>query len=311
MKIPQGPFTEGTLWQYCQGEKRKKLLTNNGNDTLSRKGGTVIRILTLLCFLILLSVFAEICLAETELFKLKNRLAAEVLPVVEVFLSPDGSAVADSFGNMIVVNDTPEVIDEIRVLLLTSDRPVAQVKVQIALDAADNDEIASFGKNGKRGRYLSTEEPHFRYSDAQQTGKKRSFILVSSGSSGYIRMARQVLVTEEWHFLFRRHGMPIFFKGIRTIETGMEVSPVVVGDQVVVTVTPRISWLANGDAENFRFVDASTTISVPHSEWVEFGGVNSLVERDSDILGTILASGDFSEKSSILMKIKADVNLNQ
>ncbi len=225
------------------------------------------RILTLLCSLIFFATFAGTCLAETELFKLKNRLAAEVLPVVEAFLSPNGRAVADSFGNMIVVNDTPEVIDEIRALLLDSDQPVAQVKVQIALDAAESGEIISFGKNGKRGRHLSTEKPHFRYSDARQTGSSRSFILVSSGSSGYIRLARQVPVTEEWRFLFRRHAVPIFLKEIRTIETDMEVSPVVVGDPVIVTVTPRVSWLANGDAESFRFVDVSTTISVPHSEW--------------------------------------------
>ncbi len=266
------------------------------------------RIRILFCSMLFVSVFTGNCRAEIELFTLDNRLAAEILPVVEVLLSPDGKAVADTYGNMIIVNDTPEVINEVRTLLMTSDQPVPQVKVQIALDSVDSGQVVGFGKSRKRARHLSTEEPRFWYSGVEQSGRNRSFLLVSSGSSGYIRMARQVPVTDQWRVLFRRHGVPVFVQKIRTIETGMLVSPVAAGDRVIVTVIPRISWMANGEMESFRFVDASTTISVPQSEWVEFGGVSSMQARNTDILGIFLATGDSSEESSVLMRIRADVD---
>jgi type II/III secretion system protein len=267
----------------------------------------VIRLLVgSLLFLLFLS---DNCLGETEIFKIRNRRAEEVLPVVEALLSPQGKAVADKFGNTIVVNDTPEVIAEVQTLLLSSDQRVPQVRVQVAFDSADSGRTIGFGQRETRpGRHLSTEDTRSRYSNSNRKGSGRSFITVSSGSTGYIRMAREVPVTERWIFFCRRYGVPYLLKETRTIETGMEVSPVAAGDMVIVTVTPRISWMENGRTDSFRFVDASTTVTIPRSQWFDLGGMSNISERNKDILGTILSTGDSSEESSFLMQIKADVN---
>ncbi len=265
--------------------------------------------LILLCLSVFL--YTETCLAESEIFKIHNRRAVEVLPVVKALLSPQGRAVADQYGNTIVVNDTVAVLDEVRTLLLSSDQRIPQVRVQVAFDSADNGRISEFGRGRsgiKTGRHLSTEDTRYRYANSGERTSGTSFIMVSSGSSGYIRMAREVPVTEDWIFCFRRYGVPILLKETRTIETGIEVSPVAAGNQVIVTVTPRISWAENGRTESFRFVDASTTVTIPKSQWFDLGGISNSSESDKDIFGSILSTGDSSEANNFLMKIKADIN---
>jgi hypothetical protein len=60
--------------------------------------------------------------------------------------------------------------------------------------------------------------------------------------------------------------------------------------------------------EEVRFVDASTTVAIPRSQWFDLGGMSNLSESNKDVLGTILSTGDSGKKSSFLVKIKADVN---
>ena len=241
------------------------------------------RILIMLFFI--LFQFAGNTFAATEIFTVKHRLAADILPVVQAALSPQGKAVADNIGNTIIVNDTAEVLQTVSTLLLSSDQQVPQVRVQM-----------NFGGAGKSGRHLSTRK-----------NRESAFVTVSSGSNAYIRMAREVSLTDQWLVLCRRYNVPIFLKETRTLETGMDVTPVAAGDQVIITVTPRISWVENDRTNSFRFVDAATTITVPRSQWVDLGGMSSSSGNNSDVLGRILSTVDLDRKNNFLIKIKADV----
>jgi len=242
-----------------------------------------LRILIVLFFV--LFQFTGNSFAATEIFTVKHRLATDILPVVQAVLSPQGRAVADNIGNTIVVNDTAEVIQTVSTLLLSSDQRVPQVRVQMRFSGA-----------GDPGRHLSTRK-----------NRESAFVTVSSGSSAYIRMAREVTLTKQWLVLCRRYRVPIYLKETRTLETGMEVMPVAAGDQVIVTVTPRISWMENGRTDSFRFIDAATTITIPRSQWVNMGGMSSSSGKNLDILGRILSTRDLDRKSNFLIKIKADV----
>ena len=82
----------------------------------------------------------------------------------------------------------------------------------------------------------------------------------------------------------------------------MEVSPVTVGDQVIITITPRVSWMDNGRTDSFRFVDASTTVTIPRAEWFELGEIHNRLEGDNDIFGRILSTGSTSKINKFLMK---------
>lgn len=264
----------------------------------------IMRIYFFLYLLLMSFLFAATCLAESEMFKLRNRRAVEVLPMVEALLSPQGRAAADRIGNIIIVNDSPEVIREIRTLLQSSDHRMPQVRVQIAFASNDSEQGVHFEKSG---RHLSTEDTLERYAKSGRRSRGSSFIMVSSGSSGYIRMAREVPVTNIWLGLCSRYGVPYLLNGTKTIETGMEVSPVAAGDQVIVTVTPRISWRERGKVDSYRFVDAATRVTIPRSKWVDLGGIRTVSKRKKDILGIILSTGESSSESGLYMRLKADI----
>lgn len=121
-------------------------------------------------------------------------------------------------------------------------------------------------------------------------------------------MAREVPVTEKWIFFCRRHGVPYLLQETRTIETGMEVTPVAAGDQIILTIIPRISWMVNGRPDSFRFVDAASRLTIPRSQWTTLGGMHSIEEKGSEILETILSTGDSREQTDFSIRIKADVN---
>ena len=87
----------------------------------------------------------------------------------------------------------------------------------------------------------------------------------------------------------------------------MEVMPVAAGDQVIVSVTPVISWRENGTRESFRFVDAATKVTVPYSRWVDIGGVSSMGQDNPDIPGNSLSTRSLDHNRNFLMSIKADV----
>lgn len=207
--------------------------------------------------------------------------------MVQASLSANGKAVADNIGNTIIVNDSPEIIAEIKNLLLSSDQRIPQVRVQMSFDSAGN----------RPGRVLSTRK-----------GRETAFVTVSSGSSGYIRMAWEIPLTDQWLILCRRYGVPILLKETRTLETGMEVTAVAMGDQVIVTVTPRISWVEKGRVDSFRFVDAATKVTVPRSQWVDIGGITSSLSDSSNVFGKVLSTANLNKENNFLIRIKADVN---
>ncbi len=241
------------------------------------------RILTILFFTLFL--FTGETFAATEIFTVNHRLATDILPVVQAALSPEGRAVADNIGNTIIVNDTVEVLQTVSTLLLSSDQQVPQVRVHM-----------HFGEAGKSGKHLTTRK-----------NRESAFVTVSSGSSAYIRMAREVSLTDQWLVLCRRYNVPVFLKETITLETGMEVTPIAAGDQVVITVTPKISWVENGRTASFRFVDAATTITVPRSQWVDIGGMSSSSGNSTGVLGRILSTENLDRTDNFLIKIKADV----
>lgn len=85
----------------------------------------------------LLLVAGELALAgparaETEVYRPRHRLAAELLPLVETALGAGGRAVIDPGSNALVLIGTPEALAEARALLAELDRALRNVEVRYA-----------------------------------------------------------------------------------------------------------------------------------------------------------------------------------
>lgn len=249
----------------------------------------------------------ETCWSEAAVLPLHHRNASEILPIVKELLSPEGRAAVDVQSNSLVLVDTPESIGKVRAFLERLDQPVRQAKVRVRFNEVDASRGRSLSVDGavsgdkwrvSTGRRVR-DGVEVRAQDRRmdQRGSSEFFILVSSGSWGYIVVGREIPYTQKWVELCRRYARVVEGVVIQRIETGMEVRPVLMGDQAEVEIMPRISHEVPGrDRALIRFASASTRVSVPIGQWTDMAGAD---REQNEVIRAILESGSASRRSSL------------
>lgn len=195
-----------------------------------------------------------------EVVTINNRPAAELLPTLQPVLSSQGRISVDKVSNSLVVFDTAEQLGEIRKLIMTVDRQVPQVSVSIRYRRVESPSptLSSRGINtGHQGRILSTGS----------VGQQGQMMLrIASGTTGYLRTAKEVAFDDYWLELCGRYGYRFsWFSGYRRVETGFEVLPVVFGDRVDLTLAPRLSFDRD---RTLVFSETATRTTLPLDTWV-------------------------------------------
>ncbi|MGD9045289.1 MAG: secretin N-terminal domain-containing protein, partial [Desulfobacterales bacterium] len=99
-------------------------------------------------------LFSTAPAAEVDVVRVQYRRAAELAPVVQTLLSPEGTVTVSERINSLVIVDTPQAIARVHAYLDRFDRPVEQVRIQIRFQptGADNQRAVA-----ARGRY-STDD---------------------------------------------------------------------------------------------------------------------------------------------------------
>jgi type II secretory pathway component GspD/PulD (secretin) len=257
--------------------------------------------------ILLLSIFAlvNLSLAEIAIIKIHFRDASELLPMVETLLSPEGKASVDTRTNSIIIKDRRESMDKIREVLALSDKPAGQVRIRLRFQEEDltrERDISVSGKiSGKRGSVAIWKTKRDGVSVNVRNSEVN--ITVVSGGSAYIRVGKDIPYTERWVYLSRRYAH--FVEGVRfrRIETGMEVRPVVAGDQVHIEIVPRISYEEAGGRGVIRFIEASTRLSIPRGRWITIGGSN---EEGNEVIRDILSSGSTQKRSTLSLSLMVE-----
>ena len=265
--------------------------------------------------ILLLSIFAlvNLSLAEIAVIKIHFRDASELLPMVETLLSPEGKAFVDTRTNSIIIKDRRESLDRIRKVLAQSDKPGEQVRIRFRFQEEDlsrERDISVSGKvSGKRGsmaigkRKRDGVSVNIRDSEANQRHHSESFITVVSGGSAYIRVGKDIPYTERWVYLCRRYAHYVEAVNFRSIETGMEVRPVVAGDHVHIEIVPRISYQEAGKRGVIRFIEASTRLSIPRGRWIIIGGNR---EESNEVIRDILSRGSAEKRSTLSLSLMVE-----
>jgi hypothetical protein len=146
-----------------------------------------------------------------------------------------------------------------------------------------------------------------RFRDRKKRRQKDSefFVNVISGSEAYILVGKEIPYREKWAALCRRYAGYVERVGIQRIETGMEVSPVIVGNHAKLTIIPRISHAGPGGQtrKTIRFARAATRLSVPLGQWVRVGGVD---KGSNEVMSAILESGSQRRNSSLSISLMAE-----
>jgi type II secretory pathway component GspD/PulD (secretin) len=229
--------------------------------------------------------------ATIEIFKVRQRLAKELLPEVHTVLSPAGRASADTITNSIIVFDTPDHIEQIRKLIQTLDRQVPQVTV-----------ILRYHQTATKSRSLSTSggvsghSGGLRMSSGTFNREKNLQLTISSGSSGFLMVGRNIPFTSYWLDLCSRYGYRFgWLTEYKTVGSGFEVRPVVLGKKVDLTLVPRLSF---ADRREIRFTEAATRVTVPINTWVRIAATDSGMDTVSAAIMT--ANGQTNNRAMVL-----------
>lgn len=271
-------------------------------------------VFTFLCLLIFSHIgLKDTCQAEITVLDVYYRDASELLPMVEALLSPGAKAAVDMRTNSIVISDNTESLEKIRKFLVRVDRPLEQITIRFWIQeqstsitkdmsasgtASENTWSVSTGEDRREGVHVRAQE---RGQYVSKDAKLR--ITVPSGSAAYISLGEEIPFTERWVSLCRRHAHLVEAGGLRTIETGMEVRPVVSGDRVHVEIIPRISYLEPGEKGVIRFTEASTRVSGSKGEWIRIGGHG---KNSNEVIKEMLSCRSAQEQTTVSFSLMVE-----
>jgi Bacterial type II/III secretion system short domain/Bacterial type II and III secretion system protein len=246
--------------------------------------------------------------AEVAVIKVQYRQADELVPVVESMLSAGGSVTVSQRVNSLVIVDTPEAIQRVRLYLQQFDRPVEQVRIRVRFNTAGSDDERSVGARGRVSNddlSVSTgrrrkDGVDIRIEDREhrQSSYSEAFVVAMSGSPAFIRSGKEIPYRSSPAF-FRRHAPGGATVVWQNAESGFEVTPTILGDSVHLKIVPRIAYDDDKDGV-IRFFGAQTEITTPFGQWVEIGGIS---DQQNEIIKEILSRGSSSGNTANSMSI--------
>ena len=241
--------------------------------------------------------------AETLVYPMQYRTAAEAVPMVQPLLSPGGRAVADARTNALLVVDDEEAIQRVREFLAGFDKPGKMVRIRVRFDESGTRETTSVegsarasGKDwsASAGKPMTKDGVSVRLQERSRLhqGSSEFFVTVVSGGAAYIMVGQDILYTQRWVDL-TRYARITEAVTIQRIETGFEVIPVILKDHADLEITPRISH--GGPRPGvIRLMEASTRLVAPVGQWVTIGGAS---EQSNEVISAVLEAGRGERRS--------------
>jgi len=254
----------------------------------------------LFCFLCidLQPILAANTSADTfTIIKVKKRPAQELLPQVQTVLSPTGRASVDTISNAIIVSDTMEAAANVERLIARLDRPVPQVTLRLRYRQASTKTHSLSTAGG-----ISGSEGGLRMHTDTFHQNKTLQLTISSGSSGYLMVGRDIPFTDYWLDLCSRYGYRFkWMTRYKRVESGFEVHAVVLGTRVDLTLLPRLSF---GDSREIRFTEAATRITIPVDTWVPVAASDAGTDLVS---AAIITANGQSNSQAMVIEVRARV----
>jgi hypothetical protein len=244
--------------------------------------------------------------AEVDVIKVQYRRAAELVPIVQTMLSAEGTVTVSERTNSLVVVDTPEAIQRVHAYLERFDQPVEQVRIRVRFDTTGADEEQAVAT---RGRYSSDDlsvttggkerdgiDISVADRERRQKSYSESFVVAMTGSPAFIITGKEIPYHNGSPF-YRRYAPGGGTTTWQKVESGFEVTPIIVGDTAHLKIVPRLAYDDRKDAV-IRFFAAQKELTAPLGQWVEIGGAE---EQQNEIFKEILSQRKGGENTATSM----------
>ena len=253
------------------------------------------KLILMFCILGLVVIsIAPLAIADgtvVKVFTVKNRFAEDFVAEVKMLLSPEGRVVTDENTNSLIINDFLRNIYAVEDFLKEYDKVPQQVRIKV--NYVDDTDLAQAGLNVNwiysnsqwavgnvsgdgRGRNIEVLM-NARKRNQNITGEQN--LLIMSGANGMIETGRSIAYTN-WFFQYSMtHGYLAQETMFRDVSTGFIVSPRVIGNNINIIISPRISYFGDKGTGEIIFREASTTVSCKDGEAVLIGSGNTTNEN--------------------------------
>jgi hypothetical protein len=259
--------------------------------------------------------------AETELrvIPLKHRAADEVVPVVRPLLMPGESV--SGMDARLIVRAAPQTFTQIDRLLAEIDTPRRNLRISVR-HTGENGPVQGgqgFSGNAPRGntRIIVTNGDRATAGTAsgkpgpgegEQGNSERTIstkrdtstqtLTVLDGGHAFLHIGETISQVQP--FLALAGSRLGVVAGIQyyDVTTGFEVEPRILGEQIQLTVTPRLGFRSNQGEQTVVFQELHTQVRIKPGEWMDLGGA---VESSSEVNRQILSTG--SQDSRFLIRV--------
>jgi len=199
--------------------------------------------------------------AATEVVPLQHRSSAELLPAAQAFIGRDGTVSA--FENKLIVNASPERIDDLRALLQQLDT----VPKRLLISVDNND--SNYQDNRGNGQVI-------RYGTSNREGGLQQ-IQASEGQPALIQVGQSVPITSTSTDGYGRIQSNTEY---RNVTQGFYVTPSVSGDTVRLQISTNNDRISQERADVVKVQSTDTTISGRLGEWITLAGHNQQSQAD-------------------------------
>lgn len=212
---------------------------------------------------------------QVRIFKIKYRVAKELLPIVQVALSPTGSATVDARTNSIVVRDSPQGIGRVQKILAQQD--ILPVVVLITIHEVSKNELTNLGlkvdwqiQNGQWTVGRLPEKNNGVWARAGAGVRRGSSSMASSrslrvqsGGKGVLSSGASIQVIPGRIDYYQKFGFKARDISGASYQTSFEIEPVITGDYVRIKLTPVITMITRKGPIQKRLTASTLEVRVP------------------------------------------------
>jgi Bacterial type II/III secretion system short domain len=253
----------------------------------------------LFLFIVFVSLSSPATAADAvRVFPLQHRPATEVAGVLTGLLDSETRIVAQ--GQQLVVRGSAAEIARIETLLAALDKAPVNLTIHVRQTVRQGTADLSSAGDG-----VVRIEPGARRAAAPRLPEQRRIgnmeqsvsqtLRVLDGEHAYISVGRDVPLTGDlavWAGRNQGYARTVVY---RKVSTGFQVSPVMLGDEVLLDLVPQLQFQAEGQPEMIEFQNFRTRVRLPLGVWTEIG---SSVSDGSELGKALLSYRSGNEEAS-------------
>lgn len=252
-------------------------------------------LLTLLFFVYLLPtslspVWADAAL-HMETFKLRNRPANDLLPLIKPFLHPEGAISGQGYS--LFIKSTGANLKQISEMITELDVALKRLRISISTDANAFEEQEKLQIHNHSEAVRSSDNPNVRKIIIEKGAQHKVTTRVYSTVDRTRQPAAQhvQLLEGQWAKINTGHAIPVADRRLnsdgtvtetisyRKVSTGFSVRAHVNGNNVYLTLRPKQEALSQQGGGVIVTQSIDTSLSVKLGQWTKIGGTQQTTKQ--------------------------------